>query len=265
MKSLADITHNLAFALLRLGDRMREKKRYEEEMPCTYAWGSTLVLDLALIRPEKLRVVYVSSKKPERYHDDAIKRAEEAGVTVIYDDKAVEERIGRRRYSIVAEIDKWDDAIEPGSHVVLVNPNKYGNVGFIMRSALAFGVHDIAIVSDSFDSFSPAIIRSSMGARLSLRVEVFATIEDYLSRFPQNTLYAFMLDAAKPLGELEKREPFSLVLGNESTGLPPEYTDLCQPVFIEQSREVDSLNLSIAASIALYEMNARGGDLHGSD
>ena len=49
-----------------------------------------------------------------------------------------------------------------------------------------------------------------------------------------------------------KEKPYSLIFGSESCGLPPEYAKFCQPVFIEQNRELDSLNISNSVSIALY-------------
>lgn len=261
MSVLADATANVSLALLRLSRRLRGTITYDATMPRTWGTGATLVRNLVLMCPEAIHAVYVSDKRdPDRFHDEAITCAEEAGVSVVHDEKAVDARVGGRHYSVVAEVNKRNDVIEPGSHVVLVNPSTLGNVGSIMRSALGFGIHDIAIVKDSFDTFSPSIIRSSMGARLLVRVEVFPTIEEYVARFPENTRYAFMLDTAKTLEKVVKREPFSLVFGNESTGLPSEYADLCEPVFIEQSADVDSLNLAVAAAIALYRMTVRPGD-----
>ena len=92
-----------------------------------------------------------------------------------------------------------------------------------------------------------------MGARLQLRVERFESIEAYIDRFPENTRYAFMLDAATPLQAVQKREPYTIFVGNETKGLPSEYANLCEPVYIEQNSQVDSLNVSVAASIALYQ------------
>ena len=103
------------------------------------------------------------------------------------------------------------------------------------------------------DFESPEVVRTSMGARLMLRVEVFSSIEEYRERFPENNLYAFMLRNAKNLSEIKAEAPYSLIFGNETLGLPDEYASFCNAVFIEQSDMVDSINLSNAASIGLYE------------
>lgn len=256
MRSPKKLVLELGFALLKLSDRMNGIISYNEKMPCSWALGATLTLDIIRFCPDKILCVYVSTdRKHERYHDEAIALAMAEGIPVVCDEKAFTARAGRRYYSVLCEFEKWEDRIEPGSHVAIVDVRNGQNIGAILRSALAFDIRDIAVIGDRFDSFSPSIIRTSMGTRLQLRVELFESIDAYIARFPENTRYAFMLDAATPLRHVQKSKPYTLLVGNESAGLPPEYSDFCQPVFIEQSPHVDSLNVSVATSIALYEFN----------
>ena len=244
----------LGFAFLRLGDRLNGIITYNENMPTSWALGATLAWDIIRNSPDKVLCIYASNvRKHELFHDDAIAAAEAAGIPVVTDEKAFTAYASRQYFSVVCEFEKWKDRIEPGSHVALVGVRNTKNVGAICRTALAFGIHDIAVIDDKFDSFSPNVIRSSMGARMQLRVELFENIEAYIDRFPENTRYAFMLDAATPLQSVQKKEPYTIFVGNEATGLPPEYAELCEPVFIEQNSQVDSLNVSVAVSIALYQ------------
>ena len=92
-----------------------------------------------------------------------------------------------------------------------------------------------------------------MGALARVNVEVFGSFDEYRKRFPSNNLYPFMLDGSVLLQETDIIKPFSLVMGNEATGLPSEYKDYGTPVRIEHSDAIDSLNLPIATSIGLYE------------
>ena len=65
-----------------------------------------------------------------------------------------------------------------------------------------------------------------------------------------------MLDADERLTPTHKHEePFSLVFGNESSGLPYKFHDYGTSIIIPQSKEVDSLNITIAASVAMYVFN----------
>ena len=77
---------------------------------------------------------------------------------------------------------------------------------------------------------------------------------DYLEkRFPGNNLYPFMLDGSTLLQKTVIDEPFSLVFGNEATGLSAEFSRKGQPVRIEHTHNIDSLNLPTAVGIAIYE------------
>ena len=63
-----------------------------------------------------------------------------------------------------------------------------------------------------------------------------------------------MLNGARPLDSVASgaQPPFSLVFGNEQTGLPPAFAELGQSVLIPQSDEIDSLNLAVAVSVGAY-------------
>lgn len=154
---------------------------------------------------------------------------------------------------VIAVIRKTPRHLEKGNHMVLVNPSNAGNLGTITRSCLGFGVKDIAIVPPAADHFDPKVIRASMGAAASVRTEVFASFEEYAARFPENHLYPFMLDGSVKLQETKIEGPFSLIMGNEAAGLPAEFSAIGTPVRIEHSGAIDSLNITIAASIGLYE------------
>ena len=86
---------------------------------------------------------------------------------------------------------------------------------------------------------------------------------EHLNRalYPSRKLYPFMLDGAIPLNEAAAaaEKPFTLVFGNEASGLPPVFAQLGQSVMIPQSNEIDSLNLAVAVSVGSYVF------LHGGD
>ena len=50
----------------------------------------------------------------------------------------------------------------------------------------------------------------------------------------------------------QKKQPFTLIFGNEASGLPPEFARMGQSVLIPQTNEVDSLNLSVSVGIGVY-------------
>ena len=155
---------------------------------------------------------------------------------------------------VICVIEKKKVRLNDGNHMVLVNPSNCGNLGTIVRSCLGFGVQDIAIVGKTAaDPFDPKTIRASMGACASVRIEVFDEFSEYAERFPSNNLYPFMLDGSTKLQETTINKPFSLIMGNEATGLDPSFQKIGKPIRIEHTSNIDSLNITIAASIGLYE------------
>jgi len=139
-------------------------------------------------------------------------------------------------------------------HVVLVNPSDQGNLGNIMRSMLAFNFKDLAVILPGADIFSPKTIRASMGAFFAINHQTFDSFDEYLVNYPRK-YYPFMLQAEKYLNQVEKDEKiYALVFGNEATGLPEEFLNE-NALKIEQSEEVDSLNLATAAVVALYSFS----------
>lgn len=123
-----------------------------------------------------------------------------------------------------------------------------------MRSALGFGIKNIAIINPAVDAFNPKVIRSSMGACFSLHIEYFDSFKEYQLKYNHHDIYTLMLQAKQSLSEIKKTTNyFSLVFGNEATGLDKEFLNIGTSLIIKHSHDIDSLNLPIAVSIALFE------------
>ena len=82
----------------------------------------------------------------------------------------------------------------------------------------------------------------------------FDSFEEYREKYAERAFYPFMLQAEKSLRDVKPESVFSLVFGNEATGLPEKFLDIGTSVIIPHSDRIDSLNLPIAASIAMWEL-----------
>ena len=224
--------------------------RYKRDAPTSYTLGSTVTIELLLNKPESVHRVLVSSDL--RGNSELFELCDKLDICIEQNDKAIRTLSPKGNCFVVGEFEKYTSSLRHGSHILLVNPSDAGNVGTIIRTAVGFGVHDIAILTPAVGHFDPKVIRASMGAIFRVRCEWFSSYSDYEGRFPENTKYPFMLDASVPLPVLTPASPFTLILGNEATGLPPEYATVGQPVVIPHSDDIDSLSLPIAVSIALY-------------
>jgi TrmH family RNA methyltransferase len=131
-----------------------------------------------------------------------------------------------------------------------------GNVGTVLRAALAFGAASVALGPDCADPFSPKAVRASMGAIFSVPV---ARVSDP-GELP-GTRIGLAARAGAPLaGPLD--DPATLLIGAERTGLPGDVLAACDRIaHIPIASE--SLNAAMAATVALYEAT-RGRSSDGS-
>lgn len=228
--------------------------RYRKDDVITYALGATVVMEYLNKRPDLVKGVIVHPDfRAEDTKDKIYKITRENNIQVAVEEKPFNILSQKENCFVIAIITKETSTLRDGNHIVLVNPSNAGNLGTIMRSSLGFGILDIAIITPAVDPFDPKTVRASMGASASVRVSLFESFEDYRAKFSSNHFYPFMLDGSSRMQQTPIEENFSLILGNEATGLPSEFKDVGQPIRIAHTSNIDSLNLPIAASIAMYE------------
>lgn len=229
---------------------------YKRELDYSYAPGLFPALEAMTKRPELMRRLLVSSKGQD---SEGVKKlaalAEEKHIRVETADKALSRISGKDNCFAAAVFEKRPLPLDGAcDHVVLHHISDQGNLGTILRTALGFGYHDIAIIRPAADVYDPKVVRASMGALFSLRVTEYADFSDYWQEFGPRAAYPFMLDGSVHMDDAAKDAPHpcALIFGNEGSGLPPEFQRVGQPVRIPSSDEVDSLNLAIAAAIGMY-------------
>ena len=122
-----------------------------------------------------------------------------------------------------------------------------GNVGTLLRSADAFGAA-VALSPGCADPTGPKALRASMGALFRVPISSF---DEAAGR-----RIALVPHSGTPLANLDLDGEIVFVLGAEREGLPPEVLDRCdERASIPQHGE--SLNVAMAGTIALYELNRR--------
>lgn len=229
-------------------------KRYRKDDPVSYSLGITLTFELLRYKTEYVNKVYVHSAMKEGDTYDKLRAiCREAGIPVQQTDKNFHVLSQKENCYVIGEFRKFPGTLQKdASHIVLVNPSNAGNMGTIMRSALGFELNQMAIVRPAVDAFDPKVVRASMGAIFSTEFQYFDTFEEYRQQFGDRELYPFMLQAQITLPEIHPSGTYSLIFGNEATGLPGEFLNIGTSVIIPHSHRIDSLNLPIAASIAMY-------------
>ena len=229
-------------------------KRYKRDFDHSYAFGTFPVLELLTWRPtHALRVVAHSKGAVSSGISKIETLCDLHRVLFEVNDKLVERLSHKGNVYVFAAFEKYETGLEAQTnHLMLVNPSDMGNAGTIMRTALGFGVRNLSLVPPAVDPFNPHVVRASMGAVFALNVALL-DVEAYRESFAR-PLFPFMLGADASLHEVAFPAPCTLVFGPEGPGLPERYRDLGTSVHIPQDPRVESLNLAVAVSVALYEM-----------
>ena len=231
-------------------------KPYKKDHDYSYTLGVFLTIELLIHKPEKVISVLLSSQAEKNTGvTKIIELCELNSIPVEVNDRIIARLSPKENCYALGILEKYALAVEPHkNHVVLVNPMDSGNLGTIFRTCLGFGIKNLVIIRPSVDPFDPKTIRASMGALFSVNFTQFDHFQSYMEQYPGQELYPFMLEAKKSLHDVETfmKSPFSLVFGNESSGLPAEFSRYGTSVVIPHSNDIDSLNLSMAVGLALY-------------
>lgn len=241
-------------------------KPYKKDADYSYALGAFPTIELIKKAADKVIGVYVHSSFTDRENVEALCR--ERSIPVWNNDKMIARLSDKENVFVIGVFRKYEEKLDAGQpHLMLVNPSNMGNAGTILRTCLAFGIHDVAIITPAIDYFNPKVIRASMGAAFSMRLQCFESFEEYRAQYgsAERELYSFMLTATEQLtvDTCPKPELYTLIFGNEATGLPEEYAEFTNSIIIPQSPEVDSLNLTIAVGIGTYMFRKETGRQNG--
>jgi 16S rRNA (guanine(527)-N(7))-methyltransferase RsmG len=125
------------------------------------------------------------------------------------------------------------------------------NIGAAIRSAAAFGVAQVILLSESAHPYHPKALRTSGGAVPYVRMRQGPSLSDLPEDLPVLALSA----EGTNLSEIEFPEAFGLLLGLEGQGLPDKWRRAAVRIPIKP--EVESLNAAAAAAVALYEWTRR--------
>ena len=173
----------------------------------------------------------------------------EAGVDVEPEALAAVSSLGSGTRVLAVYEQRWAPAPLGPTAVYLHGVGDPGNVGTVLRSALAFGAASVVLGPGCADPFGPKAVRASMGALFSVPV-VRAELDDC----PRPRIGL----AARTGEVLAGPAEGTVVVGAERAGLPPEVLAACErTAHIPIASE--SLNAAMAASVALYELARRVG------
>ena len=153
------------------------------------------------------------------------------------------------------------DLVEGPLILVAEAPEKPGNIGALLRTADAAKVDAVIIANPKTDMFNPNIIRSSVGCLFTNNVATGGTSEiiSYLKEKNIN-IYCAALQASVRYDSIDFKKATAIVVGTEATGLSEEWLqNSTQNIIIPMQGEIDSMNVSVAAGILIFEAKRQRG------
>jgi TrmH family RNA methyltransferase len=140
-------------------------------------------------------------------------------------------------------------------------PEKPGNIGALLRTADAAKLDAVIIANPKSDLYNPNIVRSSVGCLFTNQIATGTTSEiiTFLKERKIN-IYCATLQDSTSYHTQDFTSPTALIVGTEATGLTQEWRDAAtQNIIIPMQGEIDSMNVSVAAAILIFEAKRQRG------
>lgn len=135
-------------------------------------------------------------------------------------------------------------------------PEKPGNIGALLRTADAANVNAVIIANPKTDMYNPNIIRSSVGCLFTNQIATGST-KDIINYLKENhiNIYCAALQASVDYHTQDFTQATAIIVGTEATGLSNEWLEnSTQNIIIPMQGEIDSMNVSVAAGILIFEV-----------
>ena len=140
-------------------------------------------------------------------------------------------------------------------------PEKPGNIGALLRTADAANLDAVIIANPKSDLYNPNIIRSSVGCLFTNQIAT-GTTDEIITFLKERkiAIYCATLQNSTSYHTQDYTTPTALVVGTEATGLTEEWRKAAtQNIIIPMQGEIDSMNVSVAAAILIFEAKRQRG------
>jgi 23S rRNA (guanosine2251-2'-O)-methyltransferase len=145
---------------------------------------------------------------------------------------------------------------EPAFYLVLDGIEDPHNLGAMLRTAEAAGVHGVVIRERRAVGITPVVVKASAGAVEYIAVARVTNISQAIVTFKKNSVWVVGIDAAgqSEYESVDLRLPTAIVIGGEGKGLSDLVRKRCDlTAFIPMRGKISSLNASVAAAVVIYE------------
>ncbi len=231
-------------------------------------YGRNVVLEILDEEDVRVRKVHLAdSNRRDGVINKIEKVCEAKGIEIAYHSKQALSRISKNAkqdQGVAADIEAGSYQSAEGflqtdvksyRYIALDSIHNPQNLGMIIRSVAAGFVDGIILPKKGSAKISPLVIKASAGTLFKTNILYCDTLEEILPDFKKNgaDIYALSSHATSSLMDLSLKEKTVFVLGNESEGVSPEVTALCnKSLSIPMQNGVESLNVAVTAALLAY-------------
>lgn len=142
--------------------------------------------------------------------------------------------------------------------VILDNIQDPGNLGTIIRSCVAFNIDTLVLSNNCVDLYNSKVIRATQGMMFKLNIITSNNLENLINDLKEKNyvIYTTNVNNGKSLKTIEKSSMFAIIMGNEGKGVSEKINLLADEyIYIDMNKKCESLNVAVATSIILYELD----------
>lgn len=148
---------------------------------------------------------------------------------------------------------QWDP-IDNGFYLMVESVEKPGNLGALLRSADAAGASGVVLCDERIDGYHPQVIRNAVGTSFTVPLFVMDSVAAWdIIQQNQVKLFTTFIDSSVSVWDADLQGTVALLVGAEHHGVSEFWRDKGQNINIPMYGMVDSLNVSVAASLLMYE------------
>jgi len=262
VKQISSVQNSLIKELVQLKEKSRNRKNSDQ-----FLIEGQREIELALKGNYELDTILVY---PELFSEEQLNNLTANSLNTIELSKEVYQKLAHRETTegvlAVAKTKSLELSnlnIDTENPLILIAeaPEKPGNIGALLRTADAANIDAVIIANPKTDMYNPNIIRSSVGCVFTNQIATGSTNEviDFLKENNIN-IYCAALQASVDYHTQDYTKPTAIVVGTEATGLSDEWLQhSTQNIIIPMQGQIDSMNVSVAAGILIFEAKRQRG------
>ncbi|HOB25529.1 MAG TPA: RNA methyltransferase [Bacilli bacterium] len=159
--------------------------------------------------------------------------------------------------NILAVCKKLEEKKPFGNILILDDVQNPLNLGTIIRSSVAFGIDTIIASTNTVDVYNDKVIRGSEGMIFNINY-IKADLAKIIPSLSEYTIYTTNVTTGESLDKINIDKPYAIIVGNEGAGVSDEVASYAtNTIYIPMNDKCESLNVSIATSIILYEFSRK--------